>query len=745
MANANTLTLRNKTTSPIADYRVQLGRPCVKGEISGAPKAEVGGVALQTQADVKLRWGDGSAKHAALSFIVPSLPVGETVVKFINQAQPPPATPLTKEQMLAFADFNPTITLTRAGVVQTASARAMLTDGNYIVWASGPLSTTIILADHSVERKYDFGFEAKRPIRPIFHATFWPASGTVKVRAIWENTNTEAMQDVLCDVVVRNGTAEVYRQAAVTHKAGTRCTRSFWIGAAPQVAVDVDHNKAYLSDTRLFPQFDLTLPAATEAENAAAYAAFLTRDRALYGSGGWVKSTGATGGRGDLGLYTSWQMLWLFSGGDYRRFEIVATMADLACAWAQHAREGNPDKKFDQAQTIPALGRPVSVYARPTLWLFDTRGNQKPADKVTITPPILIGNGWSIDGAHQPEPYSILYTLTADPFYLEQLQFWSSANVLGYDPGYKGPAPSGVIVDQQRGDAWVMRSRGFTADLSPDGTPEKLYFTKLMDDAIAYWEGEHDIRGTKFEGTTFWKFAQSKTLRVSPLHFMNESGEQDDTLVPGTQTSTASLWQQYMTNVVFGHLVFDRGYLDLKTVLSWCGANLIGQFKDHATYDPLNAFRYRCGVKDGAGVYFQTWAATLICYKTPAPPPINNDVGDGYWMYGHAGLTFLLGEPGGQEAYEWMRVNAYDPRKSLVAKNPKWALVPRIGGVIPPDPPSEIDLLKAKIALLEAELAAAKAALVAAESALAVVSARNSAGLIAAEAGVVALTSNKGG
>ena len=139
------------------------------------------------------------------------------------------------------------------------------------------------------------------------------------------------------------------------------------------------------------------------------------------------------------------------------------------------------------------------------------------ASVCSSTPTHKIGGGWVNDGAHQPDPYSAIYTLTGDYFMLEQLQFWAAVQAMSYNPAYKGPPASGAIVGQPRGCAWVLRNRVHAAFLSPDGSPEKAYFTRLVDDALAYWEGVHGITGTRFEGSAVWWFGRSKPFEP-PLH-----------------------------------------------------------------------------------------------------------------------------------------------------------------------------------------------------------------------------------
>jgi hypothetical protein len=129
---------------------VQIGRPFVQGEITNFPQAVVSGSGLLTQADVKNRYPDGSVKFAVISFLLPSLPAnGSVTVNFVNQTTGN-NTALTQSQMLASNfNFDAQMFLTNGGVTLPADARTMLANGNYTYWTSGPVATTILLADDS--------------------------------------------------------------------------------------------------------------------------------------------------------------------------------------------------------------------------------------------------------------------------------------------------------------------------------------------------------------------------------------------------------------------------------------------------------------------------------------------------------------------------------------------------------------------------------------------------------------------
>jgi len=685
----NSITLSDASGEGASDYPLRLGRPFVQGEIAGVPQAQVDGRAIPTQADIKLRWPDGSVKHAILSFVVPHIPRNGTSKISFGSGNVDKGAGLSAEQMLdAGFDFDAVIAITRNGQTQLASARSMLKNHDFTVWCEGPVATTILLADHSAARKYDFGFEPLRPLRPIFHATLWAGLRKVQVRTIGENCCTESMQDISYSLILKSGLAtpaEVFRQDHVPHYAGTRWTHSFWIGGAPNSAIDVDHNLAYLVKTFAFPNFDSALEI-PESVIADSYAKWQKKPRNLYDSGGWTKDMEDTGGRDDIGPYTSPQAKWLFTG-DHRLYEIVSTQADLAGAWPLHAREGNHGKWYDTAHKVPAIGRPLSVYARPSLWLFDERDESKPEDRVQIggerilsgTIPPLFG-GWAPNGAHIPDPYSALYTLTGDYFALEQLQLWAASSALSYNPSYRGPEPSGAIFDQVRGNAWVLRNRVHAAFLSPDKSPEKEYFTLLINDAIAFWEGMHDIRGTRFEKSAIWSFAKTNQLNVSPLHFFRENvgirAKDFGELKGGSFAAAAPMWMQYMLIFELGR-AGEKGY-PVGPLLSWTGILLTSQFKEPDTYSPYNVQRYNTAVRNKDGAFYHTWTETLASYLNPNPPvPIRPDVCDGYAAYAYGACTMLTKEPDGLVAYNWLRQNVYQAHREKYAQCPKWPFLPR--------------------------------------------------------------------
>ena len=713
----NIVTVTETRGVGLTNYPLQIGRPFMPGEIPDFPQAAVDQTPVLTQADVKQRYPDGSVKFAILSFIIPSVPPKHSVHIAFQDQTSGNNTPLSVSDMSAPAyDFDATMLLAGAGGTKSVSAAAMLAAGDFTYWTQGPVATTIILADH-LNRKYDLGFDQYRPFRPIFHATFWPALGKVRVRFIGEVSNTEELEDVpVTDLQLSIGHAApalVYEmKSPLTMIAASRWTKEFWIGGAPESQVNIDYNLAYLAQTRFVPNLDPSI-VVPESALSTQYAAWQKAKRDLYDNGLWQKLMPNVGGRPDLGPLTLWVTHWLYTG-DWRAAEIAQGMADLAGAWPLHLREGNPAKYFDRAGKVPGAGKVMSISNRPTIALYTsamfTYSYTKTSDKIKLVGPMTSG-GWLADGAHQPNPYSVPYIFTGDYWYLEQMQLWAAFSAARYNGAAttldygRGPTGSeGGIHDEVRGDGWVLRSRAEAAFLSPDGSPEKDYFTTLVNDALAIWEGERRIHGTGFENTPNWtwgyKMSQqdvsgkwtviinhaSKSLGPPPLQFWenNTANGYIQDLNDGTNTiqvggATAVWMQGYLIYGLgrAGELGFASGPL-----LAWAGTNLISQAID-PVYNGYLTGAYHTPVMKADNTYFQSWADVregfpAIMQNTSSFPGSAAQIAEGYAFSALAATAMLSQFPGGPQA--WTAIHKLlTPELSLFKADPRYAILPRNG------------------------------------------------------------------
>ena len=61
------------------NYPVTLSMVFKKADVQDNVTVLAGGVVLATQTDVKVRWEDGSVRHALVSFVIPQLQASQTL------------------------------------------------------------------------------------------------------------------------------------------------------------------------------------------------------------------------------------------------------------------------------------------------------------------------------------------------------------------------------------------------------------------------------------------------------------------------------------------------------------------------------------------------------------------------------------------------------------------------------------------------------------------------------------------
>ncbi len=724
----NFITITEKSHQTIPNYPVQIARPFIEGEILNYPQAVLNNVPLQTQADVKQRWSDGSVKHAILTFYIPLLQADSSLqIFFQNQPNGNNNGYLTPQNMLLPQyNFDAIMELTNSSQLRSVSARDMLIAGDFTYWMQGTIATSIILADHSALRRYDKGFNQYNPFRPLFHATFFPLINKIRVRYIGEAANTEELGEFSYNLVLKLGLSPqtlVYTKNAFTQNSASRWTKEFWIGGAPS-AVNIDHNLPYLIQTSFIPNYD-TSKVIPESKISSDYSRWVGTQKDIGNSAFYLIDMSSTGGRPEIGPYPDWVVQWLYTG-DYRSKEISSGLADLAGAWPVQFREARQGTYFLRGSTaVPALGKVISITARPNV-----QGrflNSEGFDAVTYVGPAT--SSWVPDGAHQPDPYSVLYTLTGDYWYLEQMYFWSSWSAAKGAAGnanelrlsyFRGPTGEfGGINDQIRGLAWVFRSRAQTAFLAPDTDAEKTYFTTLANDAIALWEGQRNIPcstcANYADNTRLWNWANTigmgrwiqngagvtNNLGIPPLHhwmaFNNAISPSPTNSIDETiTTSVSATWEENMLLYALGRGK-ELGF-PTDALLTWSAPYLIGQLTD-PSYDPYLTTAYMTPTaKQVSGQWYSNWFTTWAevkngfksWYHDPQDPRSarhyfdNNslqDTGHGYAYMIIAGLSMITDKPGGTAA--WNLANQLiltAPNNPLALlrqnENPKWLILP---------------------------------------------------------------------
>jgi hypothetical protein len=562
------------------DRPISIARVFRRGEIRHFARATVDGRPVLTQCDVKNRWPDGSLKFAVVSFVIPVLAPGSSiVVTFSDQADGHNQGYLDPAQMLDPAfDFDGSIEM-RGDSTRTVSARAMLSGGHWRFWLQGPIVTAVILEDRTAVRSEDKDFgDGSKALHPIFEAWFYPQGHMVDLGYTVENTwassdPRKGMRDLTYALTLRSGHAAPRIELVhprFQHIGRSRWHKRFWLGTPP-APIRIDHNVAYLASTAAIPNYDTRIPI-SEALVAAVYRGWTQAPTSLDGRGGDLGSysaeLGVTGASPWIGLLTTWDTLYLLTMEDRMR-EMTLGNADLAGRIPWHFREADSRAGTGHFFDAPAigrvdtLGRMVSVNARRTVSLWDLGpgsdcGEAYRRDRINTG--AITGDGWQTTRDHMPDTAYLAYLLTGRYYYLEELQYLAAfivAHKIGcYDDGpdgaYHRQGHNGFLHDTQvRGDAWGFRTLSYAAFLSPDGTPEQAYFDDKLRNNIAAWEGEHDVAlsDPARQAQWSWGVLHGRDLRgPSPLGLWQDQGpDLVQAPVPrdGRVLSAVSGWEEH--------------------------------------------------------------------------------------------------------------------------------------------------------------------------------------------------------
>lgn len=720
----NTLTIGTGGLVPTSNQPIQFGRAFVKGEIPNCPHLyRANGTTPLYQQTVLNRYEeDGSVAFAVIQMVT-DVPGGSPEEFRFTNIPCPSTTPvgLTAQEMLGGNfNFDAEIELRRpaSSQISRASARAMLQAGNFTYYLRGPVATSIILADHSIARSADLGWDSLRPIRPMFEVTFWPTLNKVQVRFIGENTNTIALQDTTYDLRLytgQNNRTQVYSQNGIMHYVLTRWSRhGYWIGGPP-ATVHIDHNIDYLKHTPYLPRFrSQQRPSAQAISNSCAE--WTSTPRAIGDAGGWMTPMPSSGGRADLGWTTGWAVNALYAGNACL-WDRVFRMADLAGAWPIHLREGAANRSFDWLGTS-ALGRVVTNYARRTfVWFNDTRVGTTPADEVPVTDTRFPPSIWINDTAHKPDPFSVAYLVTGERYYLESLQFWASYGILrpksgqyseGRGPGnFGGGWGTGGHIDSRleetRGWAWNFARRVMAAKLSPDGSPEQNLFDNAVHEALAFDEGARNIQGTVLDGTlmkqtgltlgllgtgTTWPQGDQGNWGRLGLPLVSNSwdtGWEPNRGIPVVTIATSHValpWQQNLVIIVLGQAK-KLGY-PAAPLLAWAGRMPI-ELVTHPDSNPSAVASYYMPVRDANG-WYTSMRQIMNNYQPAAMSSMSasfdNEMRDpmfGFPVIALAAASYLTDLPGGRQTYDYIlsRIEADPTAFARVQANSSWYFDPQ--------------------------------------------------------------------
>jgi hypothetical protein len=543
LSNAVTIT----ATSEVPAWQVhRVPRWFAKGEIGGYPQPFVANVAAaEWQADVKNRWADGSVRYALVHFTSAIAASGSITVDFRNSADAChlgnqatcEAAGLNGAGMLAFGggtwDAEMRVSADPAGATtaHVPNARTMLAANQFTYWLRGPLVTSVIAEDASVDRVYDFGWAGAgctapydtctwaddtthRSLHPIFVLTFNQGAG-VKIEYILANYWTSKRQDQRYSVEFRTSAGAVFTKSGIRGIASAWWRKVFWDGADP-VATNTDFNMEYLRHSKMIPPYRYPFGPITETAalggqtsingTLAAWAAGTNSDFPFactltgVSCGLRTRTYSATGGRGDRGFYPAWEAQWLYT---QRKdlYDIVIGNAEYVTSQPHHLRElvtGLPNYRG----STPAFGMPISLNTRPTtnvnLYIYNT--TNLPAAVGPISGSQNTWSGWAADGAHRHTHVQLAYLVTGDWFFMQEqsflahhLFFW--AQQVAHQAGQRKGTWGFIRAEEtnHRQVAWHTWNIWRASLIVPDADPQHGYIREKLNDALAQHEGYYGI------------------------------------------------------------------------------------------------------------------------------------------------------------------------------------------------------------------------------------------------------------
>lgn len=545
---------------------VTFGQVFRPGEISsfmGVALTLEDGTQLPSQLVIKARHPDGSLRHGIFSTLLAQLPAGKSeVIQLTKTTLPTPAPTNSPPTALLDAGFTASVNLNVGGTMYSASADALLREGGYTSWLSGPVANEWLV---SAPLKTTGGtphphLAARFAIRS--YAGVNKAQVDVTIENNW--AYEPAPQNFTYDAEVLVGGKPVYTKVGLTHFHHARWRKLFWWGTAPEA--DVKHDIAYLIDSKAVPNYDTSIKI-SETGLSQLEQRWEAKDIEPMGPGIVTAAMPMAGGRPDIGPLPQWAALYLLSM-DLRAKDVTLGVGDLAGSWPIHYR----DKK---------TGRPVSLVDYPYMTLLGNPGDAvNPATGKSELFPVCGGDcstaphNYKPDGNHQPSLAYLPYLVTGDYYYLEELQFWANWNMLQANPGYRGFDKGLTKWNEIRGQAWTLRTLGQTAYITPDSDPMKKYFV----DRVGY--------NLDFYNTTFTKGNPNQlgvldgTDSFAPIVYAAPSGPKTG-LAP---------WMDDFFTWSAGYLA-ELGFADAKPLLVWKAKFPVGRMTapgycwiDGATY-----------------------------------------------------------------------------------------------------------------------------------------------------------------
>jgi len=447
---------------------------------------------------------------------------------------------------------------------------------------------------------------------------------------------------------------------------------SYWLGTDP--GVTARHNTAYLQATELVPSYQ-----AVVAANSSAVSRLPTTYLPLQaGSFNFDGDSMASPGYQDpIGLLPQHDVLYLTS--------------DAQIAHAGVIRNGFSAGRYALHYRDETTNRPLRFSSYPTLNIGSNQGFKDNGGSTTnsYTPTPTGGNGPGWDTAHSPSVGYLAYLVTGRWYFMEEVQFSTTANYLGNgDNQYLRVGSKGLVRPcpgawQTRSCAWDWRARVQALCVTPDAdTALRSEFIASVEANIEYF---HSLYVAKPN---------------NPFGWIKPGESYDGTLRPGAP------WQQDFVTAAFGYSVAlglpisTAATAKLGQFFRWKARSVVGRLGPKGAFWYVNGAPYTVMISpnsmpdydNGTGPWYESEAAVYNATYEVAPSWMGRIDGalageimpgaDAMWGNLIPAIAYAVRHnvPGAQEAYKRiLSASNWPGLRDGFNSRPAWSVRPADG------------------------------------------------------------------
>lgn len=531
---------------------VTFGEPFRAGDIpkGNTVVAYMDGKALPTQADIKARNPDGSARHAILTVLLPSLDGGASERVRLRPAAEPTAKglSLTLDDVLR-SGFNASIDIDIAGepwhldartlLQRAAGTRSCAPHGRECnQWLSGPLVSEWIVGGPVLDAR-----GSPNPHIAVYFAirAYGPAPvSRARVDVVLENDWAYAPdpKNVTYDARISVNGHGIYTIKGLEHYRQARWHKAFWWGSPDPVYAKQDSR--YLQASLAVPRYENIKISQRVLQNAMKR---LQRRCGPMQRCDQTKDMASTGAQPGIGPLPRWTSAYVIDPS-HDAYEWMLANSDALGSYKVHYRDQR-------------TGQPISVDNHPCATVFR-------AAEVSSCPVAPHANDrfphcqsqckspLAPNEAHHPSPAYVAYLVTGDWYYLTELKFWAAWVVFRQNPIYRDYRSGLIFEANPRGQAWALRTLGYAAYGLPDGDPLKKYLNEVVTNNIKWYNQKY-----------------THNPSASALHII--TGGALSYPNRGSPKTGIATWQDSYFTWAVGNLR-DLGFVGADKLLNWAGA-----------------------------------------------------------------------------------------------------------------------------------------------------------------------------